>query len=331
MPHSHVHLPPGDLIDTFLLTRQIARAVRPNLRHARGIDCVIGKLVALPDQPFGSRGDLTDAERQEMSKFLALLPPLHGAMSDQERLAFWDAFDQLSERPSWRPQLPAIEEIQSSAFANAEIQERHLKALGEEIQSGRIIAIDRQHIQVLVIGAGISIQRSDAVKYLQARGLSDAEEVVHIAPPVALKPQRAAPKAGRPQQPTVPSKPTREAKSSEATAPMSFSKPGHAVEIDTTFAPAFQRQHPKRSTSSAVVESAQQSSREHRPTMILRRRQVEERTALSRSAIYEKLDPASPRHDPTFPKQIKIGTGSVGWLESELDAWLVARASARKL
>ena len=30
-----------------------------------------------------------------------------------------------------------------------------------------------------------------------------------------------------------------------------------------------------------------------------------------------------------FPKRIQLGTNSVGWLASELDAWIAAKAKAR--
>lgn len=67
---------------------------------------------------------------------------------------------------------------------------------------------------------------------------------------------------------------------------------------------------------------------------ILRRRQVEARTGLSRSSIYAKLRPNPKRpsdFDPTFPKPVAVGAKAVGWVESELDAWLSARiADSRK-
>lgn len=48
---------------------------------------------------------------------------------------------------------------------------------------------------------------------------------------------------------------------------------------------------------------------------ILRRKQVEERTGLARSTIYQRIQ------DGTFPKPIHLGVRAVGWLESEIDAW----------
>ncbi len=61
---------------------------------------------------------------------------------------------------------------------------------------------------------------------------------------------------------------------------------------------------------------------------ILRRKQVEARTGLSRSTIYAKLRPNPKRpndYDPTFPTPIPVGAKAVGWIESELEAWLVAQ------
>lgn len=61
---------------------------------------------------------------------------------------------------------------------------------------------------------------------------------------------------------------------------------------------------------------------------ILRRKQVEARTGLSRSSIYARLrqNPKRPGdYDPTFPQPISIGAKAVGWIESEIDAWLTAQ------
>lgn len=58
---------------------------------------------------------------------------------------------------------------------------------------------------------------------------------------------------------------------------------------------------------------------------ILRRKQLENKTGLSRSGIYAKLKPNPKRpndFDPTFPRPISVGAKAVGWIESEIDAWL---------
>lgn len=61
---------------------------------------------------------------------------------------------------------------------------------------------------------------------------------------------------------------------------------------------------------------------------ILRRKQVEARTGLSRSTIYAKLryNPKRPSdYDPTFPRQISVGAKAVGWLSHEVEDWLTAQ------
>lgn len=64
---------------------------------------------------------------------------------------------------------------------------------------------------------------------------------------------------------------------------------------------------------------------------ILRRRDLEDRVRLSRSTIYDKINPASPRYDATFPKPIRLGNGSaVGWIEGEVEAWVQARIDASR-
>ena len=56
---------------------------------------------------------------------------------------------------------------------------------------------------------------------------------------------------------------------------------------------------------------------------ILRRKQVEKRTGLSRSTIYLRIQ------EGTFPRPINLGVRAVGWLENEIEAWLAARLEIR--
>ena len=56
---------------------------------------------------------------------------------------------------------------------------------------------------------------------------------------------------------------------------------------------------------------------------ILRRKQVEKRTGLSRSTIYLRIQ------EGTFPRPINLGARAVGWLENEIEAWLAARLEIR--
>ena len=58
---------------------------------------------------------------------------------------------------------------------------------------------------------------------------------------------------------------------------------------------------------------------------ILRLSAVTEKTGIARSTVYDWINPKSPRYDPTFPKQRRLGQQSVGWLESEINEWLLLR------
>lgn len=65
-------------------------------------------------------------------------------------------------------------------------------------------------------------------------------------------------------------------------------------------------------------------TREPPPVGILRRPQVEARTGLSRSTIYQRIK------DRTFPSPISLGSKAVGWLEHEIDDWLQQRIKASR-
>ena len=57
---------------------------------------------------------------------------------------------------------------------------------------------------------------------------------------------------------------------------------------------------------------------------IVRRPQVQVRTGLPKSSIYALMAKGA------FPKPIKIGARAVGWLDSDIDAWIEAQVSASR-
>ncbi|WP_272691261.1 helix-turn-helix transcriptional regulator [Providencia sp. PROV132] len=60
---------------------------------------------------------------------------------------------------------------------------------------------------------------------------------------------------------------------------------------------------------------------------ILRLPAVIQQIGIARSTLYDWINPQSPRYDPTFPKQKRLGRQSVGWIESEINNWLQSRES----
>lgn len=74
-------------------------------------------------------------------------------------------------------------------------------------------------------------------------------------------------------------------------------------------------------------------------SQILRRPAVEALLQVSRSTIYDWMNPASKNHRPDFPKPIRLGgmarsgsgsgSGAVGWVAAELEAYLAAIVAQR--
>ncbi len=57
---------------------------------------------------------------------------------------------------------------------------------------------------------------------------------------------------------------------------------------------------------------------------VLRIRQVVQRTNLSRSTIYSLIS-----SDPSFPSKVRLSERAIGFLEHEIDAWILARSEKR--
>ncbi len=55
------------------------------------------------------------------------------------------------------------------------------------------------------------------------------------------------------------------------------------------------------------------------PTRFLRLPEVQDRTGLSRSTIYARLDQGR------FPRPVSLGSRAVGWIESEVEEWIRER------
>ncbi len=56
--------------------------------------------------------------------------------------------------------------------------------------------------------------------------------------------------------------------------------------------------------------------------ILLRRREVEERTGLSRASIYRRIG------DGKFPPPVRVGSMAVRWKESDITAWIQSLPTA---
>lgn len=59
------------------------------------------------------------------------------------------------------------------------------------------------------------------------------------------------------------------------------------------------------------------------PIRLLRREEVENRTGLSTSTIYQRI------LNGKFPKPVPLGEKARGWIEAEVDDWISARIAER--
>ena len=75
---------------------------------------------------------------------------------------------------------------------------------------------------------------------------------------------------------------------------------------------------------SACIDATQMVRQLDKALYILRIKQLIERTNLSRATLYVLM-----AKDPTFPKKIQLTARSIGFLETEVDAWIQARAQLR--
>jgi prophage regulatory protein len=61
------------------------------------------------------------------------------------------------------------------------------------------------------------------------------------------------------------------------------------------------------------------------PPSILRRKQVELRTGLSRSTIYLRV------REGSFPRPINLGGRAVGWVNTDIDQWVEQQIERSRL
>ena len=54
---------------------------------------------------------------------------------------------------------------------------------------------------------------------------------------------------------------------------------------------------------------------------------VIELTQLSRTTLYDKMNPKSKRYDESFPRPIKLSLNAIGWFEQDIIDWLNSKKS----
>ncbi len=60
---------------------------------------------------------------------------------------------------------------------------------------------------------------------------------------------------------------------------------------------------------------------------VIRMKQLSALLSVSRSTLYDWLNPSSPRHDPSFPRPVRLSAKgiAVGWMLDDVKHWLNTR------
>ncbi|EFA4080515.1 TPA: helix-turn-helix transcriptional regulator [Escherichia coli] len=74
-----------------------------------------------------------------------------------------------------------------------------------------------------------------------------------------------------------------------------------------------------------MLKPCEQTNHSNQPLRILRMADLTALLGISRSSIYEKLNPKSRYYDADFPKPIRLGAASVGWRSTSVDEWIASR------
>ena len=376
-----VQLPPGQWIDTWTLTRNIARAFHPSLRNTTGTSCVVAKRLTVKVEPDSVNLDLPYAvsseDLDELRPLLKDLPQLREGMTEAELIVFMAAYEVHPARLPWKPIIATYEDVRRADSLADLFQQAHRVEMQTEVDQGNLVIVDRRHLLKSEIGMDVYIARDAALAYLQRRGLRNQKGGSGPAVPgdqpglesqstpetgvktasllsssIAPALQAVATAEISPKEDVVSGAP-QEINSVPHLAMQPLSVPdqlGSSTENDNHKAEATpdigeitkgpEAKLASRASSKSLKENlhsppddappaSEGGPGKRQPRIILRLPQVEERTGLSGSAIYDKLKTTSPRFDSTFPKQFKIGAERVGWIESEIDNWIETRMSTR--
>jgi len=199
----YVNTPPGALVPFNAFCRAIAEAIFP-VEQIEGIDCIVGmssvdyvsfKVADFWDSgPFNKlkrkdhvflmseRGPLVKWEMptlalkakeiEEIKKLLSALPPLKYPVSEKLKAEFLTAYSDLHGCSAACPVLITEEHVEVQRADNAREFVRRQGLIQEELDAGRLIAVDARHHPVVVLDATTFIPRKYAIAYLERCGLA---------------------------------------------------------------------------------------------------------------------------------------------------------------
>lgn len=257
--------------------------------------------------------DLDDEDRLAFEELLLDYPALRSLLSPQNEEAFLSAYHNLSKRPAWVPVFRTATDIKRREREQDDVRERHRQALQTEFAEGRVTAVNGRNAPIPVLTTGSFIPRAQALAYLDRCGLAYGDGVTD------------AKARGNKQT----KRPKRKVASAAMLSPDN-SKQRNDARTQSAVAQIPGASGISKQPVSEVLEQpldAQPRSR----GKVARLARVCELTGLSRSSIYNRMDPRSPYYDATFPRSFSLsttGNGAIGWNEEEVQAWVASQAAS---
>lgn len=168
-----IALPSGEAIHCGELLRIIAKATYPTLETARGIDCIVEKLVTrahvAPD--FETPFKLTEQDRLDIAPLLSDLPEMHGQMTELEVNQFNNAYALLPNRLDWRPYIVNPVFIANRKAQQWDCQAEHMAILQKKLLDKVIDIFDEAHRPCQVVQANFYMSREAAIAYVKSCGI----------------------------------------------------------------------------------------------------------------------------------------------------------------
>lgn len=85
--------------------------------------------------------------------------------------------------------------------------------------------------------------------------------------------------------------------------------------------------------SQEAHQYTQEAQARQRFAVLLRCAEVQQRTGLSRSSVYARMNPSDAAYDSSFPLPVNVsakgGCVSNRWIAYEVDTWIASRPRAR--
>lgn len=120
---------------------------------------------------------LDDRDRRALEVVLPQLPALRYPMTEDDAIAFMDAYFRLPNHPAWEPVLMTAAYVEQQRGLREQHFDKVLQALREEFAAGRLQACTQSGLPVKAMTLRCYIPRQSAIAYLDRYGLAHDSNV----------------------------------------------------------------------------------------------------------------------------------------------------------